>query len=148
MGARPGSMGAMVRYPKIRHTVLDATDIRALAEFYRQLFGLTYRPGHEVDEGQDWLVLRNPHGGPNLAFQLVDELPAPTWPEPGIPQQLHLDSTVPDVAELNAQHERAMALGATLLRDLSDDPDEPIRVYADPAGHPFCIFVWPDPAVS
>ena len=28
-----------------------------------------------------------------------------------------------------------------LLYDRSADPQEPLRVYADPAGHPFCIFV-------
>jgi hypothetical protein len=44
-------------------------------------------------------------------------------------------------AALDIQHDRAVALGGRLLRDRSDDPDEPLRVYADPAGHPFCIFV-------
>jgi hypothetical protein len=131
----------MESYPTIRQIVLDGTDVRLLAEFYRRLFGLTYRPGDEQDNGQDWLVLRNPRGGPQLAFQQVDELPAATWPEPGVAQQLHLDTTVPDVAELHAQHDRALTLGAKLLSDRSDDPDEPLRVYADPAGHPFCIFV-------
>jgi hypothetical protein len=58
-----------------------------------------------------------------------------------VPQQLHLDLTVPTTAELDAQHDRAMALGAELLEDRSGDPEEPLRVYADPAGHPFCIFV-------
>jgi hypothetical protein len=28
-----------------------------------------------------------------------------------------------------------------MLRDRSDDPEEPLRVYADPSGHPFCVFV-------
>jgi hypothetical protein len=41
----------------------------------------------------------------------------------------------------DVQHERALALGARLIEDRSDDPEEPLRVYADPAGHPFCIFV-------
>jgi hypothetical protein len=63
--------------------------------------------------------------------------------EPGrdaaYPQQLHLDTTVPTVADLDVAHERALALGARLLEDRSDDPEEPLRVYADPAGHPFCI---------
>jgi hypothetical protein len=48
---------------------------------------------------------------------------------------------VPTVADLDAQHARALALGARLLRDRSGDPEEPLRVYADLAGHPFCIFV-------
>jgi hypothetical protein len=52
---------------------------------------------------------------------------------------LHLDATVPTVADLDVQHERALALGARLLEDRSVDPQEPLRVYADPAGHPFCL---------
>jgi hypothetical protein len=40
-----------------------------------------------------------------------------------------------------AQHERALGLGASLRYDRSADPDEPLRVYADPDGHPFCVFV-------
>jgi catechol 2,3-dioxygenase-like lactoylglutathione lyase family enzyme len=131
----------MATYPKILQTVLDTTDVRGLAEFYRQMFGLTYRPGDEEDKGQDWLVLRAPDGTRQLAFQQVDELPAATWPDPRVPQQLHLDTVVPDVGELDAQHERALSLGATLLLDRRDDPVEQLYVYADPAGHPFCIFV-------
>jgi catechol 2,3-dioxygenase-like lactoylglutathione lyase family enzyme len=134
--------------PALRQVVLDGTDIRALAEFYRQLLGLRYRPGDEPPgpgqpdpHGEDWLVLRGDGGGMQLAFQQVASLPEATWPEGPIPQQLHLDLTVPGTAELDVQHERAMALGARLLDDRSDDPEEPLRVYADPAGHPFCIFV-------
>jgi hypothetical protein len=76
-----------------------------------------------------------------LGFQKVQELPQATWPDGPVPQQLHLDTTVPTKADLDVQHERALALGARLLQDRSDDPEEPLRVYADPAGHPFCIFV-------
>jgi catechol 2,3-dioxygenase-like lactoylglutathione lyase family enzyme len=137
-------------FPRLRQTVLDTTDARALAEFYRQLLGLRYRPGDEPPadgqpdpRGQDWLVLRDDAGRPCLAFQQVADLPPSTWPDRGIPQQLHLDLTVPTAAELDAQHERALALGARPRYDRSDDPDEPLRVYADPAGHPFCIFVAP-----
>ncbi len=132
--------------------VLDGPDVRKLAEFYRELLGLRYRPGDEPPpagepdpQGQDWLVLRG-DGGSQLAFQQVASLPEATWPEGPIPQQLHLDLTVPDTAELDVQHERALGLGARLLEDRSEDPEEPLRVYADPAGHPFCIFVAPPPA--
>jgi hypothetical protein len=55
--------------------------------------------------------------------------------------QLHLDMTVPDVEELEAQRARALALGATQVLDRSDDEAEPLYVFADLAGHPFCIFV-------
>jgi hypothetical protein len=59
---------------------------------------------------------------------------------------MHLDSTVPTEADFDVQHERALALGARLLQDRSDDPEEQLRVYADPAGHPFCIIVARPPA--
>jgi Glyoxalase-like domain len=141
-------MGNERGFPVIRQTVLDTTDPRRLAEFYRQLFGLRYRPGDEPpgpgvpdSKGQDWLVLKSPANGVALAFEKVGELPEATWPTGPIPQQLHLDTTVPTKDDLDVQHERALALGARLLQDRSDDPDEPLRVYADPAGHPFCIFV-------
>ncbi len=135
------------RVPLIRQVVLDTQDARGLAEFYRQLFGLTYAPGHETPgpEGDDWLLLRA-GGDFALAFQQVESMPRPTWPDPVIPQQLHLDTTVPTADELERQRQRALALGATLLRDRSDDPDEPLYVFADPSGHPFCIFVASDPA--
>lgn len=135
-------------FPRLLQVVLDTTDARSLAEFYRQLLGLVYRPGDEPPpagqrdhHGQDWLVLRGADGINRLAFQQVEKLARVTWPEGPIPQQLHLDLTVPNTQELNAQHERALQLGATLLRDRSDDPQEPLRVYADPSGHTFCIFV-------
>lgn len=128
--------------PRIRQVVLDTTDARGLAEFYRQLFGLAYRPGDEVEDpaGDDWLVLRG-DGDFAVAFQQVAALPQATWPEGPIPQQLHLDTTVPTVDELFAARDRALTLGATLLLDRTDDPDEPLYVFADPSGHPFCIFV-------
>jgi hypothetical protein len=74
-----------------------------------------------------------------LAFQKVGVLPEATWPDGPVPQQLHLDATVPAMADLDVAHEWALALGARLLQDRSADPEEPLRVYADPAGHPFCI---------
>jgi catechol 2,3-dioxygenase-like lactoylglutathione lyase family enzyme len=130
-------------FPLLRQVVLDTTDARALAEFYRQLLGLRYRPGDEEPDpdGDDWLVLEDAGGVGRIAFQQVAELPEPTWPEGPRPQMLHLDLTVPTVADLDTQHARALALGARLLLDRSGDPEEPLRVYADLAGHPFCIFV-------
>lgn len=136
----------MASYPRLLHTVLDAVDIRREAEFWRALLGLVYRPGDEppaapAADDADWLVLTRPDGERCLAFQRVAELPRTTWPSPEVPMQLHLDLTVADTAELAEQHRRALALGATLLLDRSDDAHEPLYVYADPAGHPFCIFV-------
>jgi len=137
-------------FPGWRQVVLDTTDARGLAEFYRQLLGFAYRPGDEPpapgrddERGRDWLVIRPASGLPGIAFQQVDSVPETTWPEPGIPQQLHLDLTVADKAELDRQHDRALRLGARLRLDRSEDADEALRVYADPSGHTFCIFVAP-----
>jgi catechol 2,3-dioxygenase-like lactoylglutathione lyase family enzyme len=138
--------------PQLRQTVLDCERPRDLAEFYRRLLGFVYRPGDEPPDpgtadpkGGDWLVLRNPAGGPGLAFHAVPTLPPPTWPDPTRPQMLHLDLSVPGPAEFAASDRQARAMGARLLFDRSHDPDEPLRVYADPAGHPFCIFTAPPP---
>jgi catechol 2,3-dioxygenase-like lactoylglutathione lyase family enzyme len=128
--------------------VLDSTDARRAAEFWRALLGLVYRPGHEPPPpgqddaaGRDWLNLRLPDGTPVLAVQQVAELTRATWPDDAVPQQLHLDTTVSSRRELDAVHERVLALGGALRLDRSDDPEEPLRVYADPDGHPFCVFV-------
>lgn len=133
----------MTTTPVLRSVVLDCLDARALAEFYRELLGLQYRPGDEPGPPGapelDWLVLRG--GGVALAFQQVPALPEATWPEGPVPQQLHLDLSVPDADALARAHDRALELGARVLHDRTDDPEEPLWVFADPAGHPFCIFV-------
>jgi catechol 2,3-dioxygenase-like lactoylglutathione lyase family enzyme len=136
----------MAGYPHLLHTVLDTTRTRELAEFYRELLGLRYRQGDapgssEEPDDPDWLVLVDADGTRKLAFQKVPRLERTTWPSHDVPMQLHLDLTVPDVDELERQKARAERLGATLLLDRSDDPDEPLYVLADPSGHPFCVFV-------
>lgn len=134
-------------HPRLLHTVLDAERPRELAEFYRGLLGLQYRPGDETptdgsDDEADWLVLVDGDGQRALAFQQVETLPRASWPRPTpVPMQLHLDMTVPSADELERQRDRAITLGADVLLDRTDDPDEPLYVFADPAGHPFCIFV-------
>jgi hypothetical protein len=55
----------------------------------------------------------------------------------GTPQQIHLDLHVDDLA---AAHDDVIALGAKLLKPADDlDAEEGFQVYADPAGHPFCL---------
>ncbi|GGL41515.1 VOC family protein [Phycicoccus endophyticus] len=131
--------------PRLLHTVLDTTDVRALAEFYRELLALHYREGDAPPAGgepddADWLVLTEADGTRRLAFQQVPELTPTTWPDHEVPMQLHLDLVVEDAADLVRQRARAETLGARLLLDRTDDPDEPLYVLADPAGHPFCLF--------
>jgi hypothetical protein len=127
-------------------TVLDTTNARQLAEFYRQLLGYEYRAGDEAPpagqpDAADWLELVEPGGAHRISFQQVEKLAPATWPEGPVPQQLHLDLAVGSAEELQRQKARAVELGATVLRDRFDDADEPLYVFADPSGHPFCIFV-------
>lgn len=136
----------MTEYPQLLHTVLDTTDARRLAEFYRRLLGLHYRPGDEppadgVADDADWLVLVDSGGGRKLAFQQVDRLERTTWPQHDVPMQMHVDFTVSSREELERQRNRAESLGSQLLLDRTDDAHEPLYVLADPSGHPFCIFV-------
>ena len=138
----------MTEYPELLHTVLDSTRPRELAEFYRQLLGLRYRPGDEppadgAPDEADWLVLVDSAGVRKLAFQQVDHLTRTTWPQHDVPMQLHVDFTVSSPAELQRQRERAEALGAEVLLDRTDDAEEPLYVFADLSGHPFCIMARP-----
>ncbi|WP_326799900.1 VOC family protein [Streptomyces sp. NBC_01808] len=110
---------------------LDCPDPEALAGFYAGLLG------GEVQKYNDiWCDLRTPDGI-RIGFQRAPGLRPPSWPRADDnAQQLHLDLTVSD---MEAAQERALALGARPL-DLDDDGGERnFRVYADPAGHPFCL---------
>lgn len=135
----------MNRHPVLLHTVLDATDVRRLAEFYRQLLDLRYRAGDEPPQSgndtADWLTLVDADGHRCLAFQQVEALAPSTWPAHDVPQQLHLDTTVADHEALENAKDLALALGGRLVLDRTDDEDEPLYVIADPSGHPLCIFV-------
>lgn len=136
----------MPDFPKLLHIAIDTTDPRGLAEFYRELLGLHYRPGDEpptdgtIDDA-DWLVLVDDDDRRQLAVQGVSDLTPTTWPSHDIPMQLHVDFTVSSVAELERHRARAETLGARVLHDRTDDEDEPLYVLADPSGHPFCLFV-------
>jgi catechol 2,3-dioxygenase-like lactoylglutathione lyase family enzyme len=119
---------------RLTATVLDAPDPRALADFYRRLLGWTV-----VADEPDWVKLCPPDGGPGLSFQEEPVHQRPTWPsKPDVQQmQLHLDIEVDDLA---AGSGRALAEGATLA---DFQPQEDVRVFLDPAGHPFCLWVRP-----
>lgn len=125
------------------HTAVDTTDARGLAEFYREFLGLRYRPGDapQSDGSEDddsWLVLVDADGKRKIAVQRVDSLPRSTWPSHEVPMQVHFDFSVSSRDELERQKERALALGATVLLDRTEEL-EALYVLADPAGHPFCI---------
>ncbi len=133
-------------FPKLMHTAIDAPDARGLAEFYRELLGLRYREGQGPPtdgspDDADWIVLVDDAGTRVLTIQLKEDMKPSTWPSEEIPMQMHMDFAVPSIDELERHRERAEALGARVVLDRTADPDEPLYVLADPAGHPFCLLV-------
>ncbi|GGU13850.1 VOC family protein [Lentzea flava] len=107
--------------------VIDCPDPDDLAGFYRQVIG-----GEITDSDGAWTTLVTSRG--RVSFQRVDDYSPPQWPGQEHPQQIHLDVLV---ADLDAAEPLVLELGATLLKG-SAKPGG-FRVYADPAGHPFCL---------
>ena len=107
--------------------MLDCPEPAALAAFYAELLGqpITYR-------SDDWVVVARNDQSSGLAFQLAPDYRAPTWPDGGQQQQVHLDVMVDD---LSAADVAVRALGAIKLSEGG--------VYADPVGHPFCLIPRP-----
>jgi predicted enzyme related to lactoylglutathione lyase len=109
--------------------VFDAADLTAESSFWAGLLGGT------VEAEDDWHMIYV-DGVPQLGIQLAPDHVPPEWPD-GSPQQMHLDLYVDDVS---AADEEAIALGARLLKPADDiDAPDSFQVYADPAGHPFCL---------
>ncbi|SEQ67837.1 VOC family protein [Microlunatus flavus] len=106
------------------HVAYDCPDPLALARFYAELLGLpvTY-------VSSDWVVVARSEHDSGFAFQRSPGHRPPTWPDRGSSQQVHLDVMVDDLDTADAA---VVALGATRLAGGD-------HVYADPAGHPFCL---------
>jgi predicted enzyme related to lactoylglutathione lyase len=110
--------------------VFDAADLGASSTFWAGLLGGT------VEAEDDWHTVYV-DGQPRLGFQLAPDHAPPDWPGSNVPQQIHLDLYVDDVS---AAHDETMALGAKLVQAADDiTADSGFQVYADPAGHPFCL---------
>ena len=106
---------------------IDAPDAAALARFYADLLGMevTY-------VGPEGAFITG--DGKSVLFQQVTGYNPPRWPDPAYPQQAHLDIIVDD---LDPGEARALQLGASRL----SGGGKTFRVFADPAGHPFCLTV-------
>jgi catechol 2,3-dioxygenase-like lactoylglutathione lyase family enzyme len=109
------------------HVAFDCVDPLALARFYSALLGLPV-----TFVSPDWVVVAENDHTSGFAFQRAPGHQAPSWPDPTSSQQVHLDVMVDD---LDAGDAAVLALGATRL---GGD-----HVYADPAGHPFCLIPRP-----
>ena len=112
---------------RLHHLIVDCPDPAALAAFYSALLDqpITYAE-------DDFVVVSESDRSSGLGFQRSADQVASSWPEPSVPQQLHLDVMVEDVEAAGAA---VVALGARLLQDPG--------VFADPAGHPFCLIPRP-----
>ena len=115
---------------RLHHLVIDCPDPRALAEFWSAVLGqdVTY-----ADD--DFVVVARSDRHSGLGFQRAPDHQAPDWGDPARPQQMHLDVMVDDVTDA---HTRVLALGARRLTAAAPGAGEG-DVYADPAGHPFCL---------
>ncbi|MBV1856214.1 VOC family protein [Catellatospora tritici] len=112
--------------PTLMGLMLDCPDAKQLSTFYAELLG---KPVTYAGEG---MAMIGEDGAQPLMFQQVTEYRAPRWPDPAQPQQFHLDVTVDDVEAAEAA---VLKLGATSLFIGGEN----WRVYADPAGKPFCL---------
>ena len=114
--------------PRFETVTIDCPEPAVLARFYGDLLEWPVPPGDD-----DVIAVDPPGGGTAITFQRAADFVAPTWPDPAVQQQMHLDLLVDD---LDAAHDRAVALGARHRHTT-----ERFRVYLDPVGHPFCLFV-------
>ena len=124
----------MSERPRMRVTgiVLDSPDAQKLADFYRRLLGWRTK-----SDEPGWVMLLAPEGGAGLSFQTESAYARPTWPAgPGDQQMMaHLDIEVEDLEQAGGH---ARAVGAVLA---DYQPQDDVRVYLDPDGHPFCLFL-------
>ena len=109
------------------HLIFDCPDPAVSAEFWSAVLDrpITYRDA-------DFVVVSADTTTSGLAFQRATGHRPPTWPDPAVPQQMHLDVMVDDLATAT---DAVLALGAVQL------PGD--HVFADPAGHPFCLIPRP-----
>ncbi|MBA3232426.1 MAG: VOC family protein [Propionibacteriales bacterium] len=109
--------------------VFDAADLHTESAFWAGMLG-----GHVFDDETFHCVI-DESGEWRIGVQLAPNHVPPDWPD-GAPQQVHVDLHVEDPKQA---HEQAITLGARVLQAGDVDSDEGHQVYADPAGHPFCI---------
>ena len=119
---------------RLSSITLDCPQAGKLAAFYAEVTGRTVTYASEL-----WATVNGPNG--RIDFQTAPGHTPPTWPDPTSPMQMHLDLYVDDLASAEA---RVLAAGATKY-EYQPNPDHCL-VYADPAGHPFCLSTWDVPS--
>lgn len=124
---------------KHRMIVFDAADIDAESAFWAAFLGGT------VQKWSDRWRAIFVDGEWALGVQLAPDHVPPDWPD-GAPQQMHLDFYVEGIEAHDAAHVQVISLGGRLLKAAEDRAAaRGAQVYADPAGHPFCVCWVPVP---
>jgi Glyoxalase-like domain len=123
-----GILAGMSDSIKLGSVALDCPDAGQLAAFYAKITG-----GAVTYAGEDWATVKGPGG--RIDFQTAPGYQPPAWPDPSSSMQMHLDF---DVDDADAAEARVLAAGATKF---TFQPGDHFRVYADPAGHPFCLCI-------
>lgn len=118
--------------------VFDAADVAAVSAFWAGMLD-----GFVVDDDDAFHCVIDADGAWRIGVQLAPNHVQPDWPT-GASQQVHLDFHVEDPKQA---HEQVTRLGARVLQAGDFDADEGFQVYADPAGHPFCIG-WGQPSAE
>ena len=110
--------------------VFDAADLASESSFWAGVLE------GDVDAEDDWHMVRV-DGSPRVGVQLAPNHVPPDWPHGTPEQQIHLDLWVDDFP---SAHDHVMSLGARVLKPAEDGAEgDNFQVYADPAGHPFCL---------
>ena len=112
---------------RLSSVALDCPHAGELATFYADITGGAVTFMHAT-----WATVNGPGG--RIDFQTVPDYAPPSWPDPTSSIQMHLDV---DVDVLEAAGARVLAAGATRY-DFPPNRDHCL-VFADPAGHPFCL---------
>jgi predicted enzyme related to lactoylglutathione lyase len=111
----------------VHHITIDCADAYELAGFWSRLTG---RPLSDEDHPGDPEVLVELPEGPGLLFIQV--------PEPkSVKNRVHLDLQ-PDTTR-DAEVERLLGIGATLVSDMRRPDGTGWVVLADPEGNEFCV---------
>ncbi|MFB1046951.1 VOC family protein [Streptomyces chrestomyceticus] len=112
--------------------VLDCADPEKLADFYADLLEGEVRREHLPDR------VEVAADGAVMSFRRDLNMTPPTWPRPDSSLQAHLDLLVEE-GDMDEAERRAVGLGARPLDTKDDTGPREVRVYSDPAGHPFSL---------
>jgi catechol 2,3-dioxygenase-like lactoylglutathione lyase family enzyme len=125
---------------KHRSIVFDAADIETESAFWAGLLDGTVEKWsarwHAIFVDGEWA----------LAVQLSPDHVPPVWPD-GAPQQMHLDFYFEGIEAHDAASDEVLGLGGRRLKYAADrTAPRGVDVFADPAGHPFCLCWVPAPS--